>query len=347
VWGDHLFITTAIPAASGAQQFTLIAFNRQDGKERWRKVLREAVPHEGTHQDGTFASGSVLTNGTLVFAYFGSRGLYALDFSGKPVWEKQFGEMQTRNGFGEGNSPALHGDALVVQWDHEGADWVAALDAKTGRERWRTARDEPTTWSTPHVVVHDGKPQVIVAGTNRLVSYDLATGTPVWQAGGLTLNVIPTPVSGDGLVIAMSGFRGNMARAIRLADAKGDVTGGPAQVWTYERDTPYVPSPLLYRGAVYFLKTNSGVLTSLDAKTGAVRYTERLADVANVYASPVAADGRVYVVGRQGTTAVLKEGASLQVLATNKLDDDIDASPALVGGDMYVRGMKFLYRIAG
>lgn len=124
------------------------------------------------------------------------------------------------------------------------------------------------------------------------------------------------------------------------------MSAAPALAWTYDRDTPYVPSPLLYRGGVYFLKTNSGVLTQLDAKTGAVRFTERLADVPNVYASPVAADGRVYITGRDGMTAVLQEGPALKVLAANKLDDDIDASPALVGGDIYIRGMKSLYRIA-
>ncbi|HEY8549734.1 MAG TPA: PQQ-binding-like beta-propeller repeat protein [Vicinamibacterales bacterium] len=347
VWGDTIFLTTAIPGAGDVQQFTVLAFNRADGKERWRRIVHEEKPHEGTHPDGTYASGSVLTDGRMIYAYFGSRGLYALDPAGKVVWSKQFGRMQTRMGFGEGNSPALHGDTLVVQWDHEGADWVAALDAKTGRERWRRERDEPTTWCTPHVTVHGGKPQVVVSGTNRLVSYDLATGETLWEAGGLTANVIPTPVSGDGLVIAMSGFRGNKARAIRLADARGQVSGPPAEVWTYDRDTPYVPSPLLYRGAVYFLKSNSGVITSLDAKTGAVRFTGRLEAVPNVYASPVAADGRIYIVGREGTTVVLGDGAALEVLATNELDDDIDASPALVDGNIYLRGAKRLYAIGG
>ena len=159
------------------------------------------------------------------------------------------------------------------------------------------------------------------------------------------MNAIPSPVFADGLVIAMGGFRGSMARAIRLADAKGDVTGTPAQVWTYEKDTPYVPSPLLYRGAVYFLKVNSGILTSLDAKTGAVRFSERLA-VPNVYASPVAADGRIYVVGREGTTAVLEAGPAAKVLATNVLNEPADATPALVDGEVYLRGAKHLYRIS-
>jgi outer membrane protein assembly factor BamB len=366
VWGDLVFLTTAVPstkpAAAGATsvgsshpavrpaesplEFTVMAFSRRDGAVRWRRTVREELPHEGTHQDGTYASGSVLTDGARVYAFFGSRGLYALDMQGAPVWEKDLGRMQTRNAFGEGASPALHGDTLVVNWDHEGSDFVAALDAKTGKERWRRDRDEPTTWATPHVAVHGGRAQVIVNGRNRVVSYDLATGEPLWQAPGLTENVIPSPVSGDGLAFAMSGFRGNVARAIDLGLAKGDVSASPALVWSYERDTPYVPSPLLYRGGLYFLKSNSGVITQLEAKTGAVRYTHRLDATPNVYASPVAADGRIYVVGREGSTVVLEAGPQPKVLATNALDESTDASLALVDREIYLRGSKHLYRIS-
>ena len=217
--------------------------------------------------------------------------------------------MQTRNSFGEGASPALHGDTLIVNWDHEGGDFIVGLDARTGREKWRRDRDEPTTWATPHVAMHDGRAQVVVNGRNRVVSYDVATGEQLWQAPGLTENVIPSAVSGDGMVFAMSGFRGTVARAINLATARGDVSAPPALAWTYDRDTPYVPSPLLYRGGLYFLKSNSGVLTQLDPRTGGVRYTHRLEATPNVYASPVAADGRIYVVGREGTTVVLAAGS--------------------------------------
>jgi hypothetical protein len=193
--------------------------------------------------------------------------------------------------------------------------------------------------------VHDGRAQVVVGGTNRLLSYDLATGAVVWEAPGLTLNVIPSPVSGNGVVYAMSGFRGNVLRAIRLAEAKGTLAGPPGLAWSYDRDTPYVPSPLLYRDGLYFLKSNSGILTCLDARGGAPHYTERLDAVPNVYASPVAADGRVYVVGREGSTVVLAAGPKPQVLATNRLDDGFDASPALVEGELYLRGARHLYRI--
>ena len=244
VWRDTVYLTTAVPGPGGVQRFTLVAFNRADGAAKWSRLLHEEKPHEGTHPDGSYAAGSALTDGQRLYAWFGSRGLYAVDFAGTVLWEKSFGKMETRNGFGEGSSVAVHDGTLVVPWDHEGADFVIALDAATGKEKWRTPREEPTTWSTPLIVAAGGAPQAVLSGTNRVVGYDLATGRTLWQAGGTTMNAIPTPVFADGLVIAMGGFRGSMARAIRLADARGDVTGAPAQAWTYEKDTPYVPSPL-------------------------------------------------------------------------------------------------------
>lgn len=254
--------------------------------------------------------------------------------------------MQTRNSFGEGASPALHGETLVVNWDHEGSDFVAAFDGATGRERWRTVRDEPTTWATPLVLEENGRAQAVVSGTNAVRSYDVATGELLWEAPGLTANVIPSPVYAEGVVHAMSGFRGNALRSVRISAAKGRLSGPPALAWSYDRDTPYVPSPALYRGGLYFLKSNSGVLTCLDARTGALRFTERLDPLPNVYASPVAADGRIYVVGREGGAVVLEAGPRLKLLATNHLDDGFDASPAIVDGEMYLRGRRHLYRIS-
>jgi outer membrane protein assembly factor BamB len=366
VWGDLVIVTSAVPiakemkprdAAGGsshpdvkpsgsAMEFVVMAFGRADGTLRWRRAVREERPHEGLHKDGTYASGSALTDGERVYAFIGSRGLYALDMKGRVQWEKDLGTMRTRNEFGEGASPALHDGTLVVTWDHEGADFIAAFDAATGREKWRQPREEPTTWATPHVVVHGGRAQVVVGGTNRVVSYDLASGEPVWQAAGLTANVIPSPVSAGGVVYAMSGFRGSALRAIRLAEARGEVKGPPALAWSYDKDTPYVPSPLLVGGGLYFMKSNSGILTVLDAESGAARYSARLEAVPNVYASPVAADGRIYVVGRDGTSVVLADGPELKVLATNRLDDAFDASPALVDRELYLRGARHLYRIS-
>ncbi len=349
VWGPLVVLTTAVPksGASDAElDFTVLAYNRADGALKWQRVVRTERPHEGTHKDGTFASGSAIVDGSRIYAYFGSRGLYALDTTGKVLWEKDLGDMQTRMSFGEGNSAALHEGTLVVTWDHQGDDFIAAFDAATGREKWRQTRDEPTTWATPHIVSHAGKAQVVVNGTNKLVSYELATGTPVWQTAGTTLNVIPSPVSANGIVYAMAGFRGNSLKAIKLSEAKGELSGPPAVAFTYDRDTPYVPSPLLYKGGLYFLKSNSGILTQLDANTGAVRYTQRIEAAPNVYASPVGAQDRVYIVSREGTTVVLEAGPEYKVLSVNALDEPMDASPALVDSEIYLRGTRHLYRIS-
>jgi outer membrane protein assembly factor BamB len=348
VTGELVLVSTAAPGEKDkdARAFVVMAFDRKSGALRWKSVVHEEMPHEGVQQNNSYASASLLTDGKRIYAFFGSRGLYALDLSGKTLWEKQLGRMQTRMGFGEGASPALHEGTLVVTWDHEGPDFVVALDAASGEERWRKERDEPTTWATPLVVTGEGAPQVIVAGTNHVVSYDLATGAERWRAGGLTPNAIPSPVYADGIVYVTSGFRGNALQAIRLSAAKGEVVGAPALVFRYDKDTPYVPSPLLYRGQLYLLKGNTGILTCLDAKSGAALFSERLVGVPNVYASPVGAAGRVYVAGREGATAVLSAGPKLELLKTNTLDDGFDASPAVVDRELYLRGRKRLYRIS-
>src|SRR5262249_14819396 len=181
--------------------------------------------------------------------------------------------------------------------------------------------------------------QVIVPGMNRVRSYDLETGRIVWENPGVTMNPIPSPVFGDGLVFVMSGFRGNKLEAIRVAD--GSIA------WTLDRDTPYVPSPLLYDGVLYFLKTNSGILSALDARSGKAHYQrQRLDGVPNVFASPVGASGRVYLPGREGVTLVIKHSPAFEMLARNKLEDGFDASPALVDGEILLRGQQYLYSIA-
>ena len=350
IWGDTIYVLTAVPAGEGdkqKQKFTVLAYGRKDGKVVWERVVREEVPHEGHHDTNTYASASALTDGELVYAFFGSRGLYALDMKGSVKWEKDLGDMHIKMGFGEAASPALFGDRLVVNWDHEGDSFIVALDKKTGKELWRQSRDEKTSWATPLIVDVGGKPQVITSATGKVRSYDLATGALVWEATGMTANAIPTPVYADGLLFLTSGFRGNALMAVKLAEAKGDITTSPAVVWRYDRDTPYVPSPLLVGDHLYFLKSNSGVLSAFEAKTGKKIYGEqRLEGVPNVYASPLGVADRIYVAGREGGVAVVKQGPEFKLLATNQLDDGFDASPVAVGDELYLRGHRFLYRIS-
>jgi outer membrane protein assembly factor BamB len=362
VWGDRLFVLTAIPASASVadshkplggvsprsvHRYVVMAFDRHTGKIVWEQTAREEAPHEASHQDnGTWASASAITDGEHVIASFESRGIYTYDMNGKLVWQKDLGDKSMRNEFGEGSTPVLHGNHLVVVWDHTKGSFITALDKRTGAELWRVKRDEIDTWATPFVVQHGGRAQVVVPGMNRLHSYDLQTGNVVWHSAGLTMNPIPSPVGEDGIVIATSGFRGNDLKAVRIADAKGDLTGTDAIVWSLDRDTPYVPSPVLYDGFLYLLKSNSPILSVFDAKTGKPHYQlQRLEGLSEVFASPVGAAGRVYITGRDGTTLVIRNGERFEVLATNTLDDGFDASPALVDGDIYMRGYRYLYSI--
>ena len=267
--------------------------------------------------------------------------------TGQPLWDHDFGDMDIRMGFGEGSSPTLHGDTIVINWDHQGQSFITALDKRTGRELWRSDRDEITSWSTPLVVEHNGRAQIITSATNRVRSYDLETGVLLWNGEGVTLNAIPSPVAADGMVYLTSGYRGNQLYAVALDDAAGDVTGSNAIVWSLDQDTPYVPSPLLYDGILYLTKGNNGILSAYDARTGELHYgPERLPGIRSLYASPVAADRRIYIPSRDGTTLVVAAGPSFEVLSANILDDRFDASPAIVDGEIYLRGHRYLYCIA-
>ena len=382
LWDDQVFILTAIPTgpeaaaetadASGqppdrserprrggagggggmvdrptrAQQFTVLSFDRKTGKLRWTQSPRTQLPHEGHHKDHGFASASPVTDGKHLIVSFGSFGLYGYDLKGKLLWEKDLGDMRTRNSFGEGSSPALDGNTVVVLWDHEGDDFIVALDKRDGRELWRQTRDEPTGWCTPLIVSYGGRKQVIVNGTNKIRSYDLKDGKLLWECAGQTVNAIPSAVASQDRVFVMSGYRGNALQALRL-DRSGDLTGTDGIVWSHAKSTPYVPSPLLVSDTLYFVSNNSALLSAFDAVTGKAHFeAERLDGLNGVYASPVAADGRIYVVGRDGNTAVLRHGPRLEILSKNHLDDGFDASPAIVGRQIFLRGRQSLYCIS-
>jgi len=325
-------------------QFVILCLDRSTGKVLWQQTAREEVPHEGVRQnDGTFASTSGLTDGKHVWAYFGSRGLYCYDLQGKLTWSQDLGKMRVAMGFGEGSSPVLCRDALIVNWDNEAGSFITALDKNSGKQLWKEARDEGTSWSTPLALERDGKAQVVVAATRKIRSYDPETGKVLWECSGLTRNVIPCPVADEDRVYCMSGFQGNSLLAIKLG-AAGDLTGTDSVVWSLKKSTPYVPSPLLYNGKLYFYANNNAIISCVEAKTGQVLTdAERLEGIQGVYASPVGAGGRIYLAGRNGVTVVLKQSDKVEVLATSKLDDKFDASPAAVGKDLFLRGRENLY----
>jgi outer membrane protein assembly factor BamB len=383
VWKDRVYLMTAIetneepnpapvaaptaPAPGGEQkgkggkrggfggggkptkvhEFTVVALDRATGMTVWSKVARREVPHEGKHQTNSFASASPLTDGEHLYVSFGSRGLFCYDLQGNLKWEKDLGDMQTRNGFGEGSSPALAGNLLIVPWDQEVGSFIVALDKKTGAEVWRQARDERTSWATPLIVTVAGKQQAVLPATKRTRSYDVATGELVWEASGLGTNVIPTPITGHGLVYVTSGFQGFYIQAIKLT-ARGDVSTGPDMVWQQRKGTPYVASPVLSGDRIFVTKERESFLSCLNALTGEYHFVDQPLEGmrGGIYASPLAAGGHLYVVGREGLVLVLKDTTKFEVVAKNQLSDRLDASPVAVDKELFLRGHEFVYCIA-
>ena len=365
IWGERVFLITAVntgKVVEGAAKpedqpmrtfgikfpntlfrFAVLCLDRDTGKTLWEQTAIEELPHEGHHGDNSHASASPTTDGKFLYVSFGSRGVYCFDLDGQLQWQKKIGQVETRLSFGEASSPVVHGDTLILNRDNETDSRILALDTKTGDTRWQAQREEVSAWATPLIVEHNGRTQVITNASRFVRSYDLATGEVLWQCGGQVANVTPSPVLFGDHVICMSGYKGSVAVSLPL-DASGDITQSDRIAWSWVRDTPYVPSPLLYGDRLYFNKLNNAVLTCLDAKSGQpILESVRLPSLLNIYASPVGAADRVYLTARDGTTLVLKRAATLEVLATNKIDDSIDASPAIAGKQLFLRGQRHLY----
>src|ERR1051325_9613644 len=351
VWGDRIFLTTAVPTngATGGlveHKFIVMCLNRKTGKLLWEKVARVATPHQTHHaQYGSFASNSPVTDGKHLIAFFGSRGLYCYTMAGELVWQKDFGELRMFMNFGEGAWTVLDGEKLVVVLDHEGESFIVALDKNTGRELWRTPRQGNTNWSGPYVTTHAGRKQVVVSASRESCGYDLETGKRIWWAKGLGQNTIPQPVAFDGMVFVMSGFRNPNLMAIRLGQ-EGDLSGTEAIVWQNQRGNSYTPSPVLYEGKLYVI-TDTGMLSCFDAKTGKPYYQqERLPKPYSFKASPVGANGKLYLASENEDVIVVRLGEKFEVLATNTLKDQMFiGSPAIVEGEIYLRGQNTLFCI--
>lgn len=364
VRGARLYLTTAIdtrglepgarvpaqpgpPGADAPHRFVVLALERASGAIAWQTTVREETPHEKGHVTGSHASASLTSSGDRLVAFFGSHGLYALDLDGKVLWSKDLGDMETLAGFGEGSTPAVHGDTIVVQWDEEGGSFVAAFALGTGEERWRRARDTDSSWGSPTVAVVAGKPQVILTGSGTTRAYDLATGEPLWSSDGMSKNPVNTPVVADGLAFVMNDYQGDVIQAIDLESARGTVDAEHGLLWSRPRDASYVPTPVVHEGRLYFLRDSGGLLNCLDAVTGAEHYLgARLEGARTVHSSPIAAAGRIYVTSREGTTVVVRAGDRFEVLARNSLDDEFDATPAFVEDRIYLRGRSHLYCLA-
>jgi outer membrane protein assembly factor BamB len=372
VWENKIFVTTAIegdvvpgakapthmmgdkefvhPDSVGANKkhtFKVIAVNRDTGKILWQATAFEGTPYDDRHRKSSYAASTPATDGKLVFAFFGSEGIYAYDFNGKLAWKADLGKMGTV-GMGTGTSPILFENLVIVQCDEENgtASFIVALDKKTGKEVWKTPRKVQVSWSTPLLIKTAKRAELITSGTESIVSYDPATGKELWTHKGVESNAIPSPVANSEFVYLVAGYPAKIAMAIRLGGS-GDLTGTPNVPWKYPKGTAYVPSPILY-GDYLYLTTDRGILTCIDAKTGEVKYEGgRIPIPATFTASPVAFDGKILMTSEDGDTFIVKAGPKHEVIGTNSVGEPVYASPAIADGRIYIRGEKNLYAIGG
>jgi outer membrane protein assembly factor BamB len=371
VWGKKIFLTTALdgevipgrtpgvthklldgtdfvhPDAVGADlkhTFKVICVDRDTGKILWERVAYEGPVHDSRHKKASFASSTPATDGKYVFAFFGTEGLYAYDYNGKLLWKRDLGKLGTAS-VGYGVSPILFGNLVIMQCDESGGQsFIVAFDKRTGKEAWRVARKVDVTWSSPVLVHTATRTELVTAATEAIIAYDPATGKELWRHKGLESNAVPTPVVSNDVVVVSSGYPTKIALALR-GGGNGDITGTPRLVWSYNKGTAYVPSPISYGDYVY-LMTGNGSLTCLDAKTGKVLYEgARVPKSVTFMASPVAFEGKILLASEDGDTFLIRAGPVHEVLATNSVGEPVYASPAIADGKIFIRGEKTLYAI--
>ena len=331
VWGDRIFLTTA---QDGGRRLSLLAYRRSDGRLLWEASAPSGRTDSGSHYKNGHASATPATDGERVYVSFGPRGLFAFDVNGKLVWQRDLGPMDAYHG--AAGSPLLYRDRIILYQDQYQGSFIAAFDARTGRELWRTRRNASVGWGTPIAIRAAGRDEVIVNSQQWVHSYDPATGKELWRCGGTTYEVIPTPVVGYGLVFCSSG-RAGPTLAIKPGGS-GDVTRTHL-AWESPRGSPFVPSPILYGEQLYMVNDMASIVTSLAATSGKVLWQGRLgvAQREGFSASPVAVDGKVFFTNDDGETFVLRAGQTFEILRVNRLGETTLASPALVDGRWYFR----------
>jgi outer membrane protein assembly factor BamB len=368
VWGNRIFLTTAIegelvpgakavkhmdgdkefihPDSVGAnhkQTFKVLCLERSTGKILWTQTAFEGTPYDDRHRKSSFASSTPTTDGTYVYAFFGTEGLYAYDMAGKLVWKADLGKLGTV-GMGTGTSPVLFENVVILQCDEENgaSSFIVGINKKTGKEVWRTPRKVQVSWSTPLLVQTAKRAELITSGNEFVIAYDPATGKELWRHKGVDSNAIPSPVANSDRVFISAGFPAKIAMAINLGGT-GDLSDAVA--WKYEKGTAYVPSPILY-GDYLYLTSDRGVLTCLDAKTGEVKYEGgRVPIPATFTASPIAFDGKILLTSEDGDTFVVKAGPKHEIVGTNSVGEPVYASPAVAEGHIFIRGERNLYCI--
>src|SRR5262245_36268008 len=375
VWGDRIFVTSAVSGRAGAsfrpglygdgdasddrssQKWMIYAIDKRTGRIAWERVAHEGEPRNKRHVKSTYASASPATDGRIVVAWFGSEGLYAYDVNGTFLWKVDLGRVNLGAydiptfEWGPASSPIIWNGLVIVQCDTQADSFLLAVKADTGETVWKTTRDELPSWGTPTIAVTSSGPQLVTNASNFIRGYDPATGKELWRLGGSSKITAPTPVFDEGLFVVASGRGPERPIFVVRPEARGDVTlasgktSSDAVVWSRTGRGSYMPTPLIYQGVVYVL-ANNGVFDAYDLKTGEEVYRQRLERIGNGFsASPVAADGKIYLSNEDGDMLVVAAGRAFRQIAANSMGDLLMATPALSDGAMYVRTSKSLFAI--
>lgn len=376
VWGEQVFVTTAIssrpdasfkPGLYGAgtasedlteHRWQLLSLDKRTGEVQWQRTAYTGVPKEKRHIKATYANATPATDGRYVVAFFGSQGLYAYDLAGNLKWKRDLGRIDAgayddaSYEWGTASSPIIHKDLVIVQCDQQKGSFLVALRLADGEVAWRAERDELPSWATPTVVAGAGAGAELVTNAPKLIrGYDPDTGKELWRLGRSSNITAPTPLDGDGLIVVMSGRRPNAPIFVLKPGARGDITlpegasSGGSVVWTRLNAGSYMPTPIVYGGLLYVLK-NQGIFSCYDLRTGELRYEQRLPDITSGFsASPVAADGKLYLPSEDGEVLVVKAGPAFELVARNPVGQPLMATPAISDGLLLVRGERDLFAI--
>ena len=376
VWGERIFVTSAVSSNPNAtfrpglygdgdasddrsrQRWMIYAIDKRTGKVLWERVAYEGSPIDKRHIKSTYASATPATDGRIVVASFGSQGVHAYDVTGNFLWKVDLGRLDLGAydiptfEWGPASSPIIWNGLVILQCDTQKDSFIVALDADTGKTVWKTERDELPSWATPTVAVTAGGPVLVTNASKFIRGYDPGTGRELWRLGGSSKITAPTPVFGEGMFVVASGRGPERPIFVVRPDARGDLTlsgdktSSDAIVWSRTGRGPYMPTPLIYKELLYVL-ANNGVFDAYNVRTGEEVYRQRLERVGSGFsASPVAADGKIYLSNEDGEIIVVAAGPTFRQIATNSMGELLMATPALSDGVMYVRSSGSLYAIA-
>ncbi len=371
IWGDRLFITTAISKSdkngikpgiygdgmpvpdSSVHDWKVICINKNTGKIIWDRTACTGIPKIKRHPKSTHANTSIATDGKYAVAFFGSEGLYCYDFDGNLIWKKNFGILKSvawdynAAEWEFASSPIIYNGVLIIQCDVLENSFLAAYDLKTGKELWRTKRDEYPGWCTPNIYISGDKIRIAVNGYKHRGGYDFLTGKEIWRMSGGGDVPIPTPIIGKDLIYFNSAHGPSSPILAIAKEAEGDITLKPGEnvnqyvKWSIPRGGAYIHTMLLYKNHLYNVNWN-GTVDCFDAISGRIIYKAKLGKTQSFVASPVASDGRLFIVDERGTVYIIKDGDEFSQLAEIPLNDICLTAPSITDGMIYFRTQKYL-----